>query len=163
MKKRNRISTIFIFTFAIISAFAFSTHAQTRRGTIPFRINPSLRPVAAPVCQPTPTVYLRGFPYQDFSRNSRLSATVVAKGGYFQIITNCMPFDGQVRVTLQDSSPAGGFGVTALQLTNVRVQGNVVTVQAPPYPIYANRTYHVSLFVFGQKWKTANPGQIRIN
>jgi len=120
-------------------------------------------PSAPPACQPAPSVYIRNIRHDDYSRYTSLSTTNVAPGGFFQIQTNCLQFNGPIVVTLQDVNRGSGFGVTAFRLTNVSVSGNVVTAQAPSLPIFQNRTYHVALFVYGpQPWKTANPGQITI-
>ncbi len=115
-----------------------------------------------PVCQAVPSVYIRNLRYDDYTRYAILSPTNVAPGGFIQISTRCLRFDGQVVVTLQDVTRGPGYGVTAFRLTNVRVSGNTVIAQVPPYPIFRNRTYHLGLFVYGQPWKTANPGAITI-
>lgn len=120
-------------------------------------------PPLSPACQPVPSIYIRNIRYDDYSRYTSLSTTSVAPGGFFRIQTNCLQFNGQIVVTLQDVSRGPGFGVTAFRLTNVSVSGNLVTAQVPNLPIFQNRTYHVALFVYGpQPWKTANPGQITI-
>ncbi len=118
--------------------------------------------VAGPACPQPPSVTIRGLRYDDYSGNTRLSTTRVNGGGFFQIVSNCLHYDGRIVVTLQDVTRGGGFGVTVFQLTNVSTSGNVLTAQAPNLAIYRNRTYHVAVFVFGQPWKTANPGQLTI-
>lgn len=142
----------------------WSNNAQSGfRGFAIVRGSPLLQPPSAPACQPVPSVYIRNLRYDDYSGYTSLSTTSVAPGGFFQIRTNCLPFNGQVVVTLQDVNRGPGFGVTAFRLTNVSVSGNVVTAQAPNLPILRNRTYQVALFVYGpQPWKTANPGRITI-
>ena len=118
----------------------------------------------AATCQAAPTVYIRNARYSDYSRYSKLSPSTVVGGSFIQITTNCMAWDGQIVVTLQDvARPTNGYGVTALRLTNVTRSGSTITAQVPNYPIYRNRTYHVGLFVYGQPWKTANPGQVTIH
>ena len=119
-------------------------------------------PPPGPSCQPLPSVYIRGLKYEDYSGNTRLSTTRVNPGGFFQIQSSCLRYDGRVVVTLQDVNRGNGFGVTVFQLTNVTTNGNVLTAQAPNLPILRNRTYHVAVFVYGQPWKTANPGQLSI-
>ena len=143
-----------IFTFVL--AFATSASAQN---AIP--IGP--RPQIAPRCTAVSSVYIRNLKYDDYTRYSRLSTKTVGLGGYVQISTQCMPFDGQITVTLQDvNRPVNASGVTAFRLTNISRSGGVVTVQMPTHASFRNRTFHVGLFVYGQPWKTANPGAITI-
>ena len=154
MKHINLISSALVLTLVLL--FANSASAQY---SIPRPPRPQTQ-----VCQGVPQVSIRNLPYNDYSRYTSLSSSTVAAGGYFQISTRCMPFDGQIVVTLQDANrPPNSSGVTALRLTNISRSGNVVTVQAPTHSIYKNRTYYVGLFVYGQPWKTANPGSIKIN
>jgi hypothetical protein len=115
----------------------------------------------APSCQVSP-VSIRNLQYLDYTPYATLSPTTVAPGGFIRIATQCLPFDGQVIVTLQDVTRGNGFGVTAFRLTNVSVNGNVVTAQVPNLPLFRNRSYHVGLFVFGNPWKTANPGVVTV-
>lgn len=160
-----------IFSFLVVLGLSFgaveTVPAQSQPKGAIVRIPPLRRPVnptlpPRPVCRPT-QVYIRNLLYNDYSRYTSLPVTTVNPGGFFRIVTNCLPLNGQVVVTLQDVSRGSGFGVTAFRLTNVRVNGNVVTAQAPNLPLFRNRTYQVAVFVYGQQpWKTANPGQLTI-
>jgi hypothetical protein len=116
---------------------------------------------AAQHCQVSP-VYIRNLRYDDYSPYARLTSTNVPLGGFIQISTSCLRFDGRVIVTLQDTARGNGFGVTAFQLTNVRVNGNVVIAQLPTQALFGNRSFHVAVFVYGTPWKTANAGTVAI-
>lgn len=152
----TRINLLFaIFALTFVSLAAGSAAAQYR---VPVR--PTTPP--APSCTGVPSVYIRNLRYDDYTRYSRLSTNTVAPGGFIQIVTNCMNIDGAVHVTLQDVNRGNGYGVTAFRLTNVRWSGNVITAQMPNHPIFRNRTFHIGLFVYGQPWKTANPGSVTI-
>jgi hypothetical protein len=160
---KNTYRNFFIATFALgfVSFFAGAAEAQTIPYSGPVINSRNIR-VAQPACQQPSSVYIRNLRYDDYTRMTRLSTTSVAPGGFFQIVSNCLPIDGQIIVTLQDVSRGPGFGVTAFRLTNVRVNNGSITAQAPNLPIFRNRTYHVAVFVYGQPWKTANPGQLTI-
>jgi hypothetical protein len=157
MKNTYRNFIISALVFGFTSIYADTAHAQIRTIGVPRAI--ALQP---PACQSVPTVYIRNLKYDDYSRYTRMSTTSLAPGGFLQINTSCMAFDGRIVVTLQDVNRGPGFGVTAFQLTNVRVNGNTVIAQVPNHPIFRNRTFHVAIFVYGRPWKTANPGQFSI-
>ncbi len=155
MKHINLISSALVLSFVLL--FTASASAQY---SIPIPAPP--RPQIAR-CTAVPSTYIRNLRYDDYTRYSALSTSTVALGGYIQISTRCLPFDGQIVVTLQDvNRPTNGPGVTAFRLTNVTRSGGVVTVQMPTLAMFRNRTFHVGLFVYGQPWKTANPGTITI-
>lgn len=172
--RHRKVLRSILFSLSMVLGLGFgaagAAFAQTRNpGLI---IGPQVRPITrpgnlvtfpTPACQAPTPVFIRNLRYDDYSRSTRLSASAVAPGGFFQITSNCLPLNGQVIVTLQDVNRGPGFGVTAFQLTNVRVSGSTVTAQAPNLPLFRNRTYQVAVFVFGQQpWKTANPGVITI-
>ena len=154
MKYINFISSALVLTFVLL--FASSASAQY---SIP--IGP--RPQVGARCTTVPNVYIRNLQYADYTRYSRLSTNTAALGGYVQISTQCLPFDGQIVVTLQDANrPINASGVTAFRLTNVTRSGGVVTAQMPNLAMFRNRTFYVALFVYGQPWKTASPGAVTI-
>jgi len=155
MRHTNLISSAIVLTFVLL--FTNSTSAQN---SIPIPAPP--RPQVA-VCSGVPNVSIRNLQYADYTRYSRLSPTTVALGGYIKISTTCMPFDGQIVVTLQDANrPPNSSGVTAFRLTNVTRSGGVVTAQMPNLAMFRNRTFYVALFVYGQPRKTAAPGTVTI-
>lgn len=157
MNNTYRNSLILTIAFVFIMLVSQSAEAQIRQ----IRRPPVNIPVAQS-CQAVPQVYIRNLRYDDYTRYSRLVSSSVVGGGWLQINTNCLQFDGQIVVTLQDASRGDGYGVTAFRLTNVRFGPNVVMAQIPNYPMFRNRTFHVGLFVYGQPLKTANPGAITI-
>lgn len=156
MKYINFISSALVLTFVLL--FADSASAQY---SIPVPVRP--QPSVATRCTAVPSVYIRNLKYDDYTRYSKLSTNTVGLGGFIQIATRCLPYDGQVVVTLQDANrPSNSAGVTAFRLTNVRYGPNGVTAQMPNHPIFRNRTFYVAVFVYGQPWKTASPGAVTI-
>jgi len=143
--------------FTIVRGAAFNL-----RG--PIAINPR-PPVAAPPpvqnCNVSP-VYIRGLRYNDYSRFVSVATPNVGLGGFIRISTRCLPFNGQLVVTLQDTARGNGFGVTAFRLTNVRIQGSTVVAQVPNLAIFRNRSFHVAVFVYGSPWSHANAGTVSI-
>ena len=156
MTHTNFKSSAIILTFVFL--FAASASAQY---SIPIPRPPRPQTQA---CQAVPQIQIRNLAYSDYTRYSSLASATVAGGGYLQISTRCMAFDGQIVVTLQDANrSANSSGVTAFKLTNISRSGGMITAQVPNYPVFKNRTFYVGLFVYGQPWKTANPGAITIN
>ena len=153
MKNINLVSSAFVLTFVLL--FVGQAAAQYR---------PPVRPQPQPTvsCGGVPSVHIRNLRYDDYTRYSRLASTSVAGGGWIQINTSCLRFDGQIVVTLQDANNTTGLGVTAFRLTNVRFGPNGVMAQVPNYPIFRDRSFNVGLFVYGQPLKTANPGTITV-
>lgn len=138
----------------------------TRPGTVLGRptINPTppARPVRPTSLPPVGRVVIRGIWYEDHSAGTRLAQSTVRGGAFFRINSSTMVYDGQIRVTMQDVTRGNGFGVTAFRLTNVRRSGNSLIVQAPNLPLLKNRTYHIAVFVYGTKNRTANAGRLTI-
>lgn len=115
-------------------------------------------PLRPPKLEPVGEVVIRGIRYQDHSRNTSMSTHSVQGGGFFTIVTRSLFFQGvpgseryDIRVILQDTAapPNSSGGVTAYRLTNVRAQGQVLTVQAPNHPVLRGRSYHVTVFLIG--------------
>ena len=149
-----------LLTMLILGVCAGEISTASGQGKAGYNIPPP--PPRPSACQPV-SVTIRNLRYDDYSRYTRLSTTSINAGGYFQIRSNCLQYNGPVVVTLQDVSRGSGPGVTAFRLTNVSVNGSVLTAQGPTLSLFRNRTYHVAVFVYGQRpWKTANPGQITI-
>jgi hypothetical protein len=164
MKKMIAVTTIVLalFNSAAQAQYSYPLPQGVVRPNRPTLNLPYVPPT--PVCEGVQPVYLRNLKYDDYSRYSVVTPTTVAPGGFIQITVNCMPFDGQLRVTIQDTGARGGFGVTgAFLLTNVSRNGNVITAQMPNHPVFHKKSFHVAVFVFGSPWKTANPGIVSIN
>ena len=111
--------------------------------------------------------FIRGIPYVDHSRSTRLSQNTVGLGGRFQITSRTLRFSGRqsIRVTLQDVRRGNGFGVTAFQLRNVRrLNASTLSAQAPAHLSFANRRFHVAVFVYerGRANQHASAGTLMI-
>ena len=127
---------------------------------------PRTRPVAPPTTNRVPpavgSVNIRGIMYEDHSAGTSLAQGSVQGGAFFTINSSTMVYDGQIRVTMQDVNRGNGFGVTAFRLTNVRRSGNSLIVQAPNIPALRGRTYHIAVFVYGARNRTADAGRLTI-
>jgi hypothetical protein len=123
------------------------------RGPVP---GPAPAP-AQPAC-PTPTqISIRNFNYLNYSAATSLLTPTVAAGGFIQIQAGCMPLSADTRVLLSDGKNL------PLRLTNVRVNGSIVTAQIPPYPGFAGRTWNVELYSFGpMPWRAAFVGSVQV-
>jgi hypothetical protein len=132
----------------------------------PLKRGPIVLNLPQPSCTPVPRVYLRNLPYDDYSRYAGKSASAVPGGRSFSITVNCMPWNGQVKVVLQDvNAPSQvAAGLTGVfELRGISRNGNTLTVQAPPDQYFKGKTYYVSVFVYGpQPWNYAQAGTITI-
>ena len=137
----------------------------------PVTPRPSPRPVVTRPATPRPnprprvgTTVIRGIRYQDHSAGTSLSPSTTSVSGSFSISSSTLNFNtrGTLKVVLQDvARPGNSFGVTAFQLRNVRRVGNRLIVQGPGLPLFRNRTFHVSVFIYtGSQNLHANAGRI---
>ncbi|MBK9295228.1 MAG: hypothetical protein IPM57_12455 [Oligoflexia bacterium] len=132
------------------------------RRPVPILINPALQPVGQ--------IYIRNIRYNDHSRNSWMSPHQLVGGQFVTIGINSLNLQQisrthQIRVVIQDvNRPPNSFGVTVFQLVNVRVVGNTLVAQTPPYPILRNKSYHLTVFALGpQPMHYAYPGVLTIH
>jgi hypothetical protein len=86
----------------------------------------------------------RGFNYTNHTSVVSLLTPTVAAGGFIQIQMGCMPTSGDFRVTVRMT----GTNALPFRLTNVRVNGTIVTAQIPPYPGWAGRSWEVEVYNF---------------
>ena len=125
---------------------------------------------------------LRGLPYEDHSKNTCFEYTKnqggltipkrskyisVRTGEWFKIVSLTLSFtrDSRTRIILQDINKTSEYGVTAFKLRDFRLLNrHSIIVRIPPYPIFRNRTFHVSVaFIEGPPpWKHAYVGTLKI-
>jgi hypothetical protein len=120
---------------------------------------PTPSPTASPVpaCPTPPMVDIRGFRYQNYSAMTSLLTPTVSVGGFIRIQAGCMPLSPDTRVLLSDGK------TLPLRLTNVTVNGTVVTAQVGAFPGLANRTWSVELYSFGpMPWRAAFVGSVQV-
>lgn len=122
--------------------------------------NPIPRPNPIPIPRPTPApqpappqigqIFIRGLSYADHTAQARLPQRQASVNGSFNLSVSSMNFNsGTVKVILQDVNRSGGFGSTVFELKSFTRQGSRLVVRGPGLPhIFANRTYHLTVFQY---------------
>lgn len=130
-----------------LAFFAFPNQASAQGVTPLPRLNTNRIAPSARVG----SIVIRGIPYQDHSAGTSLGPRTIPVNGSFTITSSTLNFNtpGTLKVVLQDASrPGNSYGFTVFQLSNVRRAGNRLLVQGPGLPIFRNRTFHVTVFLY---------------
>jgi hypothetical protein len=155
MKKTTfagRAALLALVATVAVPALASAQHIIRLPNRAPLR-QPLTVNLPQPNCpQSAPVIYVRNLAYNDYSPYATKSTSVVAGGGFFSINVNCMPWNGTVKVVLQDvnapAQVAAGF-TGVFELRNVSRNGSTLTVQAPAGAPFVGKTYYVTVFVLG--------------